>query len=315
MPVSFLLLQSAGAPDLHREILARCLDAKEDGAELIAQVANRPFGMLLGLTSRHAFVKRATFHRLLEETTSLDQLITELRKPEVRAAILAEDDTVATGDKYEGIGMLVAYRPELVFPLGEQPDYEPTPDESVKARADAAGVTPLELFYDQMLQHDGKQLFVVPFFNFAHGDHDAILEMMVHPCSVPGLADGGAHLATICDASMPTYQLSHWVKRRTRGARLALEDAVKMHTHDTAELFGLGDRGVLQVGKKADLNVIDLDRLDLRMPYAIADLPAGGVRLTQDAVGYVATVVSGVVTRRDDADTGERPGRLVRGAR
>ncbi len=315
MPVSFLLLQTAGAPDLYREILARCLEAKADGAELVAQVANRPFGMLLGLTSRHPFVKRATFDRLLRESGSFDELVTALRTPEVRAAILAEDDTVSTGDKYEGIGMLVSYRPEMVYPLAERPDYEPLPEHSVKARAEASGVNPLELFYDLMLAHDGKALFVVPFFGYADGNHDATYEMLTHPCSVPGLADGGAHLATICDASMPTYQLSHWVKGRTRGARLALEDAVKMHTHDTAALFGLGDRGVLAVGKKGDLNVIDLDRLEIAMPYAIADLPAGGVRLTQDAIGYVATVVSGVITRRNDADTGARPGVLVRGAR
>ena len=315
MPVSFLLLQSAAAPDLWREILDRCLDAKEDGAELVAQVANRPFGMLLGLTSRHPFVKRATFARLLAESPSFEALVAELRKPETRAAILAEPDTVATGDKFEGIGMLVSYRPEMVYALAEQPDYEPSPEESIKARSAAAGVDPLELFYDLMLDFDGKALFVVPFFNFSHGTHDDIYEMLIHPASVPGLADGGAHLATICDASMPTYQISHWVKRRTKGARLPLEAAVRMHTLDTAALFGLGDRGVLEVGKKGDLNVIDLERLDLLMPRAVADLPAGGVRLTQDAVGYVATVVSGVVTRRNDADTGERPGRLVRGAR
>jgi N-acyl-D-amino-acid deacylase len=315
MPVSFLLLQSAGAPDLWREILDRCLEARADGAELVAQVANRPFGMLLGLTSRHPFVKRATFARLLADSPSFDDLVTELRKPDVRSTILGEPDTVATGDKYEGIGLLVVHRPEMVFPLAEQPDYEPSQDESVKARSEAIGIDPLELFYDLMLEHDGRALFVVPFFNFAHGDHEAIYEMLIHPASVPGLADGGAHLATICDASMPTYQLSHWVKRRTKGAKLTLEQAVRMHTHDTAALFGLGDRGVLAVGKKGDLNVIDLDALDLLMPRAVADLPAGGVRLTQDAVGYVATVVSGVVTRRNDADTGARPGRLVRGAR
>ncbi len=315
LPVSFLLLQSAAAPDLWREILDRCTAAKERGAELVAQVANRPFGMLLGLTSRHPFVKRATFARLLAETTSFDALVAELRKPETRSVILAEADTVETGDKFEGIGLLVAYRPEMVFPLAEQPDYEPSPAESIKARAEADGVPPLDLFYDLMLAFDGKALFVVPFFNFSHGTHDDIYEMLIHPASVPGLADGGAHLATICDASMPTYQISHWVKRRTKGAKLSLEAAVRMHTLDTATLYGLGDRGTLTVGKKADLNVIDLERLDLLMPHAISDLPAGGTRLTQDAVGYVATVVSGVITRRNDADTGARPGRLVRGAR
>ena len=315
MPVSFLLLQSAAAPDLWRELLDRCTDAKADGAELVAQVANRPFGMLLGLTARHPFVKRATFARLLAECPSFDALVSELRKPQIRATILGEPDTVETGDKFEGIGLLVVHRPDMVFPLAEQPDYEPSPDESMKARSEQAGVDALELFYDLMLDFDGRALFVVPFFNFANGTHDDIYEMLIHPASVPGLADGGAHLATICDASMPTYQISHWVKRRTKGAKLSLEAAVKMHTHDTAALYGLGDRGTLEVGRKGDLNVIDLDRLDLRMPRAVSDLPAGGTRLTQDAVGYVATVVSGVVTRRNDADTGARPGRLVRGAR
>ncbi len=166
-----------------------------------------------------------------------------------------------------------------------------------------------------MLGFDGRAMFLVPFFGYCGGDHEAILEMLRHPASVPGLGDGGAHLATICDASMPTYQLSHWVAGRTRGARLSLEEAVRMQTRDTAELFGLGDRGVLEVGKRADLNVIDLDRLRLLMPRAVADLPAGGTRLVQDAEGYVATIVGGVVTRRHDADTGARPGRLVRGAR
>ena len=315
LPVSFLMLQSMGAPDLYKELLAKCLEAKEDGADITAQVANRPFGMLLGLTSRHPFSKRATFDRLKHETGSLEALVAELRKPEVRATILAEEDTVVTGDKYEMIGLMVVHRPSMVYPLAERPDYEPLPEDAMDARAAAAGVTALELFYDLMLQHDGKQLFVLPFFNYAYGDHEAILEMLRHPCTVPGLSDGGAHLATICDASMPTYQLSHWVSRRTRGPKLGLEEAVKMHTLDTAEHFGLGDRGVLAVGKKADVNVIDLERLDLTMPYAAHDLPAGGTRLMQDAVGYVATVVSGVVTRRNDTDTGARPGCLVRGAR
>ena len=166
-----------------------------------------------------------------------------------------------------------------------------------------------------MLERGGQAMFVVPFFNYAGGDHDAIYEMLTHPASVPGLGDGGAHLATICDASMPTYQLSHWVRGRTRGPKLSLEAAVKMQTHDTAELYGLGDRGTLEAGKKADLNLIDLERLDLEPPRAVRDLPGGGTRLLQDAVGYAATIVSGVVTRRGDRDTGARPGRLVRGAR
>jgi N-acyl-D-amino-acid deacylase len=315
LPVSFLVLQSMAAPELWRELLDACEAAKADGAQLSGQVANRPFGMLLGLTSRHPFSQRPTFDRLAAETGSLDELVNRLRDPEVRAAILAEDDTVASGDKYAGMGQLASRLPHMVFPLDEDPDYEPTAEQSMAARAGAAGVSPLELFYDLMLRFDGRAMFLVPFFGYCGGDHDAIHEMLVHPASVPGLADGGAHLATICDASMPTYQLSHWVRGRTRGARLTLEQAVRMQTRDTAELFGLGDRGVLAVGKKADLNVIDLDRLRLLMPRAVSDLPAGGTRLVQDAEGYEATIVSGVVTRRRDVDTGARPGRLVRGAR
>jgi len=166
-----------------------------------------------------------------------------------------------------------------------------------------------------MLDAGGKRMFVLPFFNYAQGNHDATYAMLTHPASVPGLGDGGAHLATICDASMPTYQLSHWVKGRTRGPRLSLEAAVKMQTHDTAALYGLGDRGTLEAGKKADLNVIDLDALKLLQPRVEHDLPAGGARLLQGAEGYRYTIVGGVVTRQDDTDTGARPGRLVRGAR
>jgi N-acyl-D-aspartate/D-glutamate deacylase len=138
--------------------------------------------------------------------------------------------------------------------------------------------------------------------------------MLNHPATVLGLGDGGAHLATICDASMPTYQLSHWVKDRKRGLKLSLERAVQMQTRDTAEHYGLTDRGTLEVGKRGDINVIDFDRLSLLPPRLVQDLPASGSRILQGAVGYVATIVGGVVVRSDDQDTGARPGRLVRGA-
>jgi N-acyl-D-amino-acid deacylase len=318
LPVTYLLLQSFAGPDLWREMLDRSLAARADGAHLVAQVANRPFGMLLGLTSRHPFSMRATFAAIAAECASTAELAARLADPAVRSAILAEGDTVASTDRFATIGMMAAHRPQLVFPLGpvgEALDYEPTPESSLAGRAEAKGITPLELFYDLMVEHEGRAMFVVPFFNFVHGNHDDIYEMLTHPASVPGLGDGGAHLATICDASMPTYQLSHWVRDRTRGPKIGIEAAVRMQSHDTAALYGLGDRGTLELGKKADMNVIDLERLDLELPRAVADLPAGGVRLLQDARGYVAMVVSGVVTRRDDRDTGARPGRLVRGAR
>jgi len=315
LPVSFLVLQAQSAPEVWRDLMDACTAAEADGAVLRPQVANRPFGMLLGLRTRHPFLKRPTFQRLAGETSSFDELRQRLADPEVRATILAEEDTVDTGLPFEALGLIATYMPHLVFPVGEDPDYEPDASESVAARAEADGVAPLEVFYDRMLDFDGEALFLVPYFNYAHGNQDAIYDMLTHPAALMGLADGGAHLATICDASMPTYQLSHWVKGRTKGPKLPLEQAVKMQTHDTAEFYGFHDRGTLEVGKKGDVNVIDLDRLALLMPKSVADLPTGASRLLQEAVGYDATIVSGVVVRRDDADTGERPGRLVRAGR
>ncbi len=266
LPVSFLMLQVARAPELWKELLDGAWAARLDGAVVVPQVANRPFGMLLGLTNRHPFALRPTFVRVAATHDTLDALVAELAKPETRATILAEGDTEASEDRFASIGMIAATIPQLVFPLDDDVDYEPTADRSLAARAEALGITPLELFYDLMLERDGRAMFVVPFFNYCDGDHDAIYEMLTHPATVPGLGDGGAHLATICDASMPTYQLTHWVRDRTRGPKLSLEAAVKMQTHDTAELYGLGDRGTLEAGKRADVNVIDLDRLRLELP-------------------------------------------------
>lgn len=315
LPVSFLVLQSDGEPDLWRELMDACVDAEADGALLRPQVANRPFGMLLGLQVRHPFMKRATFHRLQRECASHAELCAELARPDVRAAILSEADTEDSGDFYEGMGLIATYKPEMVFPLGEDLDYEPLQSDSLADRAAAAGVAPLEMFYDLMLTDEGRTMFLVPVFNYANRSQDDVHAMLTHPAALIGLGDGGAHLATICDASMPTYQLTHWVKGRARGPRLALETAIKMQTHDTAEFYGLTDRGTLEVGKRADVNVIDLDRLALDMPRAVADLPTGATRLLQKAVGYDATIVDGVIVRRHDADTGARPGRLVRGTR
>ena len=315
LPVSFLILQTDGAPDLWRDLMNACVEAEASGAHLRPQVANRPFGMLLGLPVRHPFMKRKTFRRLYDETSSFDELRARLADPDIRAAILSEEDTESSGDFYEGMGLIATYKPEMVYPLGDDLDYEPLDSDSLAARAAAAGVTPLEFFYDLMLERDGGTMFLVPIFNYAHTTQDDILEMLSHPAALIGLGDGGAHLSTICDASMPTYQLAHWVKGRERGPRLALEAAVKMQTHDTAEFYGFTDRGTLEVGKRADINVIDLDRLSLTMPRAVNDLPAGATRLLQDAVGYDATIVNGVITRRNDTDTGARPGNLIRGSR
>jgi N-acyl-D-amino-acid deacylase len=315
MPVSFALLQVSRAPTLWRELMDESLRATERGAPVFPQVAGRPFGMLIGWQTNHAFTKRPTY-RALVERLGFDDLVVELAKPEVRRAILSEADLPADpGVLFDSMNRLLQGSIERLYVLGDPPDYEPTPDRTVTALAAADGVDPLAKLYDLLLTQDGRALLMLPFFNFADGNHDAIHDMLTHPAGVSGLSDGGAHCGLICDASIPTFLLTHWARDRSRGERLPLAYVVKKQTHDTAALYGLDDRGVLALGKKGDLNVIDFGRLSLHTPRVAHDLPAGGRRLLQAADGYVATVVSGQVTRRDGKDTGARPGRLVRGAR
>jgi len=171
------------------------------------------------------------------------------------------------------------------------------------------GRDPFEVFYDHLA---AGELLLGAFTNYTQGSEDHLAEMISDPNTIIGLSDGGAHVKMICDASAPTYLLTHWVRDRTRGDRLPIELVVQKQAAGTAAAVGLDDRGTIAVGKKADVNVIDLDHLTLHSPRSVDDLPAGGRRILQDASGYKATIVSGVVTRRDDRDTGARPGRLVR---
>ena len=200
------------------------------------------------------------------------------------------------------------------FPMGDPPNYEPGYEESIEAIAKRTNRDATELLYDRMLERDGRELLLVPVLNYSELSADPIREMMYHPRASLGLGDGGAHCGVICDASIQTFMLTHWVRDRVRGARIPVEFAVKRMTWDTAELFGLRDRGTLEVGKKADLNVIDLAGLRLCAPEMIYDLPAGGKRFMQRAQGYRATIVSGEVTIDHDEPTGVLPGRLVRGS-
>jgi len=315
LPVSFTLLQIDAAPDAWRGLMDESLRAYDAGAHVVPQVAARPFGMLLGFPTRHGFTGRPTYRALAARLTP-DELLAELAKPAVRSQILAEDDVAPDPTVlFDGFFEMVQQSLDRLYALGDPPVYEPTPEKTIAAMAEAAGVDPLEMLYDVMLEHDGQHLLMLPFFNYAERNHDAIREMLLHPGGVSGLSDGGAHCGLICDASIPTFMLTHWARDRVRGDTLPLEYLVRKQTSDTAALYGLGDRGVLAPGKKADVNVIDFDGLTLRMPRVARDLPAGGARLLQEADGYVATIVSGEITRRHGVDTGARPGRLVRGAR
>ena len=313
--LSFALIQVDADPNLWREQLDLSAAAHKAGSRLFPQVAARPFGMLLGFPGHHAFTHRPTYRRLQAECTR-EELAERLADPKVRAAILAEEDLPIDPSKlFDGMFMLAQNAANRLYHIGEPPDYEPTDERTVAAIAKQRGMDPLAAMYDLMLEADAGAMLMYPMFNYSDGNHDAIREMLTHPAGVLGLSDGGAHCSMICDASYPTFLLTHWARDRHRGEKLPLEYVIRKQAHDTAQLYGMSDRGVIGVGKKADINVIDLDALTLHAPSMAYDLPAGGKRLVQGASGYDATIVSGAVTRRHGIDTGARPGRLVRGTR
>ena len=303
-PISFALLQVDAAPDQWRDILRLSAEANAEGADLRPQVAGRALNILLGFQTIHPFSKRPTYLALAD--LPLAERIQHLRKDEVRRAILSEaiaDDPL--------MAMIGGQSTSHMFPLGEPPDYEPTPDKSVAAIARREGRPEEEVLYDLLLRHDGRELVLFTLGGYSHGSLDDMKEMLLHPNSALGLSDGGAHCGVICDASAPTYMLSHWARDRADG--LPLEFVVKKMTRDTAHLYGLEDRGVLAPGFKADLNLVDLENLNLRLPEMVHDLPAGARRLIQRADGWKATICAGEVTFEDGEHTDARPGRLIRG--
>ena len=303
-PISFALLQVDSAPDQWREILRLATDANAEGADLRPQVAGRALNVLLGFQTFHPFSKRPTY--LAVADLPLAERIEHLRKDEVRRAILTEsipDDPL--------MAMIGGQSTSHMFPLGEPPDYEPTPDMSVAAIARRERRPEEEVLYDLLLRHDGRELVLFTLGGYSHGSLDDMKEMLLHPNSALGLSDGGAHCGVLCDASAPTFMLSHWARDRANG--LPLEFVVKKMTRDTAHLYGLEDRGVLAPGFKADLNLVDLEHLNLRLPEMVHDLPAGARRLIQRADGWKATICSGEVTFEDGEHTDARPGRLIRG--
>jgi len=307
-PLSILLNQFDDQPDLWREVLDRIRASRESGHDLIAQVAIRPVSVLLGLqSSMHPFMTCPTYRRELADLEHEDR-VARMRDPQMRATLIAEH-----ADRTRGMSGMIAQSFHKMFPLGDPPDYEPEVEYSIQGRAEAAGVEPVEMAYDMLLERDGRELMLFPLTNYFDGNHETLREMNLSEFTMPGLSDGGAHCGVICDASFPTYMLTHWARDRERGERLPLEYLVRRQSRDTARQVGLEDRGTLEPGMLGDVNVIDFEELTLRAPEMVFDLPAGGRRLIQRAEGYVATVKNGVVTYQAGEPTGQRPGTLIRG--
>jgi N-acyl-D-aspartate/D-glutamate deacylase len=305
-PLSFTLAQGSIAPKSYQILLKALEEAVAAGLPMKAQVAARPVGVLLGLElTVNPFSRHPAFQAVA--ALPLSERVDRLRDPVLRAELATaprEKGAFGLGNRWDRMYLLDA----------DRPDYEPVAEDTVAARALRSGSTPELVALDHMLTAEGRGMLYVPFLNYAEGSLDAVHEMIVHPDTVPGLSDGGAHVGMICDGSFPTSMLTHWTRDRTRGPKILVRDIVKMQTRDTARTVGLHDRGVIAKGMRADINVIDYDHLTLRSPSVAYDLPAGGRRLVQKADGYAITMVAGEITYRDGEATGALPGRLLRGA-
>ncbi len=305
-PTSITVEQQDARPDWWLQLLNGITEAQDDGIDMRGQVPPRATGVLMGLTttfnpfSFHPSYK-AIHHLPLEEK------VAELKKPEIRAALLAETCAV------EGLAAEIVTSFHKMFRLGNPANYEPAPEDSFAGLGDADGRRPEEIALDVLVENDGKALIYHPLFNYLPGNLDYVEQMIHHPHTVMGLGDGGAHCGVISDASFPTTLLQHWGRDRTRGPRIPLEELVAKQTMKTAALVGLDDRGVLAAGYKADINVIDFENLAPLEPEVAYDLPAGGRRLVQRATGYEVTIVSGQIAFRDGEPTGLLNGRLIRG--
>ncbi|MHA7839267.1 MAG: N-acyl-D-amino-acid deacylase family protein [bacterium] len=315
LPVTFTTVQTPDHPEDWRDVLRFATEQNARGATLRPQVASRPIGLLTGLSGYHGFMHRKTY---LEELAALPlaERAARMRDPEMKRRVLADADVVP-----DQAGSMAALSQSFLlaaaglYMMPDDYDYEPGPELTLGARAAREGRPIEEVYYDYLTEREGRLFASLMGTNYPDGNLDAVREMIAHPETVTGLADAGAHVHLICDGTMPTTQLAFWCGGRKRGEGLPLEQVIEKQTRRNARLYGLHDRGTLEVGMRADLNVIDRDRLAVRRPESFRDLPAGGARLLQPVSGYVATLMNGVVTRRDDRDTGARPGRLIRGPR
>ena len=311
-PCTFTLAQNGNRPDQWRNCLDLVEQAIAQGVSITPQIATRPIGFVTSLKSYHMFQRRETYLKLSK--LPFDEMLVELRKPEVKATILADkdlppDQAGVMANLYAGLGMMAP----AMFPINLPINYEPEPGGNMAALATAAGQDINDFMYDFLISENGERFAILLGANFVDGSFSVMEDMIKHPNTTIGLSDAGAHVNLIFDAVGPTYQLVHWVRDRVRGPKMPIELIVHKQTKTNADLFGLADRGSLEVGKKADINVFDLNSLELGKLEVHSDLPAGGNRILQSASGYLNTFVAGVKTRENDEDMRARPGRVIRG--
>ena len=310
-PVTFTLAENAGlGEEEYRKALEVVAESAAAGERVRPQFSPRPVGLLMSLETYHAFTARPGYRAIAD--LPLAERAARMADPAVKAAILSEADVeVHSTDPFKHIHTTFQRNLDAIFDLATL-NYEPDPADSMAARAAVEGRDPLEVCYETLIAGQGQGVLIWFSTGYSDGDLRKKEECLLDPTCVMGLGDGGAHVQVICDASFPTFLLYHWGKKRVRGQTLPVELLVHRLTQDPAELYGLDDRGILAEGLRADVNVIDFDRLSISLPRLVQDLPANAQRLLQDSTGYDMTIVNGVVTRRNDEPTDAYPGRLVR---
>ncbi|MFZ0423286.1 MAG: amidohydrolase family protein [Xanthobacteraceae bacterium] len=312
-PVWFLLTDRYVDPQRWRRLLKATHAARAEGLSFTAQIAGRPIGVMMGIgTALNPFTVRPTYKAL--ESLPIEEQRRRLRDPEMRRRILAEAPSEADVAKLAQFRQAVTRKWDRFYVMGNPPDYEPAPEKSVAAIAKRTGRPPDEVAYDYITEAEGQYLYF-PVVNYVVGDHAPIFEMLNDPACLLGLSDGGAHCTSIVDAGVPTFMLMHWARDRSRGPRLPVEQIVKRQTSETADYFGLSDRGRLAPGLRADVNLIDFAKLTVQKPELVHDMPAGGRRFVQRVEGYESTLVAGAPIFERGEHTGALPGRLVRAGR
>jgi N-acyl-D-aspartate/D-glutamate deacylase len=311
-PVWFLLTDRYEDPQRWRRLIKAVHEMRAQGLPITAQMAGRPIGVMMGIgTALNPFTVRPSYKKL--ESLPIEEQRKRLRDPEVRRQILAEKPSEAEVAKLAQFRQAVTKKWERFYVMGNPPDYEPGPEKSVANIAARTGRPPDEVAYDTIIE-EGQYLYF-PVVNYVTGDHAPILEMLNDPACLLGLSDGGAHCTSIVDSGVPTFMLTHWSRDRSRGPKLPVEMLIKRQTSETADFFGLSDRGRLTPGLRADLNLIDYDRLQVQKPELVHDMPANGRRFVQKVDGYEATIVAGTPIFERGEHTGALPGRLVRDGR